>query len=246
MNSDVFNSNLLKLYIESGIDETYNQKPFIYLAKSVNPFKQKILKESNTPLQSMQGIKIKAAEIVQNITDIENLKLAIKNFTDHPLLKFASNVIVGCGVNNPTVLVITEHPNEDEDRTGKFLVGSDGELLEKILSAINLDITKNVFIFPFSPYRPAGGRNLSKEEVNILIPFVKKYIEILEPKFILTFGNPINYLLNNDEPMTNLSGKFFDFMNCKLFPTFSLNYLLNNKEAKKKTWTDLQLLIREL
>lgn len=246
MSNNISYTDLLKLYIDSGVDETYNQKPFIYLSESVNPFKQKTFTENNNFLQSIKDVETKATKIVQSITDIESLKLAIKNFTDHPLLKFASNVIVGCGVNNPAVLVITEHPNEDEDRTGKFLVGSGGQLLEKILSAINLDITKNVFIFPFSPYRPAGGRNLSKEEINILIPFVKKYIEILEPKFILTFGNSINHLLNNDEPITSLTGKFFDFMNCKIFPTFSLNYLLNNKEAKKKTWNDLQILIKEL
>ncbi len=245
MNSGISNIDLLKLYIDSGIDETYNQKPFIYLTKPADPFKQKAITENNN-LQSMKDVETKATEAVKNITTIDNLKLAIKNFVSHPLLKFASNVIVGCGVNNPKVLVITEHPNENEDRSGKILTGPSGDLLVKILSAINLDIDNNVFVVPFSPYRPPGGRNLSKEEVNILMPFIKKYIEILKPKFILTFGSPVNHLLNNDDTITSLSGKFFDFMNTKLFSTFSTSYLLNNKEAKKKAWNDLQILMKEL
>ena len=87
---------------------------------------------------------IKATKITENITDINNLKLAIKNFTDHPLLKFASNVIVGCGINNPSVLVITEHPNEDEDRNGNFLTGNSGDLLKKILFDKYLSMNMNV------------------------------------------------------------------------------------------------------
>ena len=246
MDSKISNVELLKLYIDSGIDEIYNQKPFIYLTESKNPFKEKIKPENNESLKSMKYVETKATEIVEKITDIENLKLAIKNFTDHPLLKFASNVIVGCGVHNPKVLVITEHPNDEEDRNGNFLIGNSSDLLTKILFAMNLDINTNVFAVPFSPYRPPGDRNLSKEEVSILQPFIKKYIEILQPKFILTFGSPVNHLLNNDEAITTLCGKFHDFMNAKLFPTFSLNYLLNNKDAKKKAWNDLQILMKEL
>lgn len=241
---------LLKLYEESGIDETYNDIPFIFTATKPSSIIQNINNENinyQNKIKSILDIKDKLNNLIKNINNITELTKIIKEFNEHPLAKFTSNTITGIGVTNPSLIVIVETPNETEDRIGIFLTGETGELLKKILSAINCSIETNTYVFPISPFRAPGNRNLTKEELDILIPFAEKYISILKPKLILTFGSQSsNWLLNTNDSITNIRGKFYKYNDIEILPTFSLNYLLNNKEAKKKTWEDLQLLIPKL
>ena len=235
---------LLKFYDESGIDEIYNDIPFNFLEScKENKILQNI--QTNKTNLSIKNIKEQAEHLLESVNNISELIDVIKNFKLHPLVKFVSNIITGIGVENPELLVITEYPNEQEDTSGIFLTGNTGELLNKILIAINASIETNTFVFPLSPYRAPGSRTLTDEELSVLEPFTKKYISILKPKTIIIFGIlGVKVLLKNDSSITSLRGKFYNYLDTdiKILPTFSLNYLLNNKEAKKKTWEDLQLL----
>ncbi len=239
----------IKLYEESGIDEQYNETPYNFFITNQPIFTKKV--QPKTTNQTLNISIIKAREETEKLANesnnISELQEKIKNFTLNPLSKFATNAITGTGIQSPTLLVITEMPNTEEDRTGIALSGETGELLKKILSAIKCSTETNTFTFPASPLRPAGARTPTQEEMEISKPFIKKYIELLNPQLILTMGTiPTQILLEKEEAITSLRGKFFEYKSIPLIATFSLNYLLNNKEAKKKTWEDLQLLIPKI
>ena len=246
-NEDIIN---IKLYQESGIDESYNETPCNFFELSNPIFIKKT--EDNTPKSSTKNISIinakqEAEKIIEKISDINNLQKAISNFTLSPLSKFATHPITGIGIKTPKLLVITETPNSEEDKNGIPLSGATGELLKKILTAINCSIETNTFVFPASFLRPAGGRNPTDEEMEIFKPFIKKFIELLNPQIILTMGAiPTNILLNTNDSITSIRGTFKQYNNITLMATFSLPYLLNNIEAKKIAWKDLQLLIPKL
>lgn len=240
----------LKLYKESGIDEFYNDSPYVFFEN--NSFAFPVAKTPTPQQPTEKNISIlkaseEAKKALQNISTIDALQQSILDFKLNPLSKFATHPITGIGVKNPSLLVITESPNSDEDRTGISLSGPTGELLKKILLAINSSVETNTFTFPASPLRAPGNRTPTEEEMEISKPFTLKFIEILKPKIILTMGSiPADILLNTKEPITTLRGKWFKYENIDVMPTFSLNYLLNNIEAKKKTWEDLKLLREKL
>ena len=239
----------IKLYEESGIDEQYNETPYNFFITNQPIFTKKTEKQTQNQTLNISIIKAceEAEKLATEAININELQEKIKNFTLNPLSKFATNTITGTGVHNPKLLVITETPNADEDRTGIPLSGETGELLKKILSAIKCSTETNTFTFPASPLRPAGARTPTQEEMEISKPFIKKFIELLKPQLILTMGTiPTQILLEKEDTITSLRGKFFEYKSIPLMATFSLNYLLNNKEAKKKAWEDLQLLIPKI
>ena len=251
---------LLKLYTESGIDETYGDTPHNFFelknnflnalsgistttTKSVYP---NSANTSFTPGANLSIIKAidEAQKLSLSAPTLSDLREKIKSFTLNPLSKFATNTITGIGVENPKLLVITDTPNSDEDRSGIPLSGATGELLTKILSAMECSIQTNTYTFPISFLRPAGGRTPTHEELSISAPFAKRFIEFLKPHLILLMGSiPVQVLLNKTDPITAICGQIFDYNGIPTMPTFALSFLLNNKEAKRKIWGDIQNII---
>ncbi|MBR1544820.1 MAG: uracil-DNA glycosylase [Alphaproteobacteria bacterium] len=237
--------DILKFYEESGVDESYGVEPYSFFADKSNIFVKEI---EPTPKKAGVNVSIlkarqEAEKLVETVDNLTALQQCVSSFTLNPLSKFASHCIYGVGVENPKLLVITEMPNAEEDRSGEAICGATGEMFKKILSAIHCSVLENTYTFPVSPFRTPGARLPTSEEMEIAIPFVKKFIEILKPKVILTMGGlPTNVLLSQNQPVTAMRGKWFEYNGIPVMPTFSLAYLLNNIEAKRKAWADLQLL----
>ncbi len=237
---------ILKLLEESGITENYNEVPHNFYNKEI--FIKTPLNTTNTNNFSLSEAANKAKNLIKDITNINDLQNTIQTFTESPLFKHASHIITGTGTASPTLLVITETPSSEEDRSGENLTGETGELLKKILSAIHCSTETNTFVLPASPYRAPGGRLPSKEEIEITSPFLFKFIELLKPQVILTMGAlPMNLLLNKDCSIAEIRGTWQKYNDIDLMPTFSLQFLLNNNEAKRKIWNeDLQFLMKKL
>ncbi len=236
--------DILKLYEESGINESCADEPYNFFNENKNIFVKDVvadvkMNENISILKAKQEVE----NLISNVGSLKDLQKIISEFSLSPLSKFASNSIYGVGVECPDLLVITEMPNADEDRSGIALSGATGELLKKILMAINSSVETNTYTFPASPLRAPGARMPTQEEMEISIPFIKKFIEILKPKVILSMGSlPTNILLNTNNAITSLRGVWAEYNGIPVMPTFSLTYLLDNKDAKRKTWADLQLL----
>lgn len=256
---------LLKLYAESGIDETYGDAPHNFFeiknnflnAISGNSYRAgaadsgngavvgsgKSVAEQKAALSIARAVE-EAQKVASAAGSVAELCAGVRAFSLSPLSKFATNAITGVGVDNPKLLVITDIPNSDEDRSGVVLSGATGELLVKILSAIECSVGTNTYTFPASFLRPAGGRVPTREELNIFTPFIKRFVELLKPKFIMLMGAvPVEAVLGKTDAITSLCGKMFEYNGVPVMPTFSLNFLNNNKDAKRKVWQDLQTVI---
>ena len=240
--------DVLKFYEEAGINESCGGEPFNFMGENNNIFEKKSFESAKVDGNvSILKARQEAEKIVSEIDSVKELCKAISEFSLNPLSKFASNSIYGVGVENPDLLVITEMPNSDEDRSGVPMSGATGELLKKILASVNSSVETNTYTFPASPFRAPGARMPTSEEMEISIPFIKKFIEILKPKIILSMGSlSTNILLDSDKPITSLRGVWAEYQGIPVMPTFALTYLLNNRDAKKKTWEDLKLLMQKL
>jgi DNA polymerase len=240
--------SLLKLCAESGIDEAYEGEPADYFAAGAGAAAQKFESEFAAEKSvSTEEAMAKAVAAATGAGSIGELGAAIRGFDLCPLKKFSTSTVSWTGIENPALLCVFEVPNPVEDRTGECAAGDTGELLKKILAAIGLSLGADAAAMPLCPWRPAGGRAPTREELAICAPFARRHIELAKPKTILALGSLAgSFLLGSDEPITQLRGNWGEYAGIPVMPTFSLPYLLANREAKKKTWEDVQAVAEKL
>jgi DNA polymerase len=158
-----------------------------------------------------------------------------------------TNTAPGEGVMRPVVLVIGEGPGAEEDAQGRPFVGRAGQLLDKMLGAINLSRNTNCFIANVVKCRPPENRDPSPEETAACAHFLERQMLFLKPKFILVAGRiAAQSLLKTTEPIGRLRGRFMEFTaGTETFPlliTYHPAALLRNEELKRPAWEDLKLL----
>jgi len=130
--------------------------------------------------------------------------------------------------------------------TGRPFVGKAGELLTKILAAIELP-REQVFICNVVKCRPPENRNPEPDEVESCEPFLKKQIELVQPKVIVALGKfAVQSLLQSKQAISRLRGQWHDYQGVRLMPTFHPAYLLRNPGDKKLVWEDIKKVIQEL
>lgn len=157
------------------------------------------------------------------------------------LCETRTNTVPGMGVQNPLVLVIGEGPGEQEDRQGLPFVGAAGQLLDKMLGAINLSRVTNTYIANIVKCRPPHNRDPEITEINACINFLQEQIKLLQPKFILLLGRiATETILNNKSGITRLHGNFFEYAGIPVMPTYHPSALLRNADLKRPAWEDLK------
>lgn len=146
------------------------------------------------------------------------------------------------GVGNPTadLMLIGEAPGEQEDRQGEPFVGAAGQLLNKILAAINFE-RDDIYIANILKHRPPGNRNPLPEERERSLPYLIRQIELISPKVILCLGKVSGTtMLNRDDSLRNLRGQFYPFKNAVMTVTYHPAALLRNQKWKRPVWEDVQ------
>lgn len=153
------------------------------------------------------------------------------------------NAVPGEGARSPLVMVIGEGPGADEDATGRPFVGPAGQLLDKMLSSIGLSREGNAFIANVVKCHPPGNRDPEREEAVACAPFLYRQIELLRPRIILAVGRVASQrLLETDQGIGKLRGRFFDYQGIPLLPTYHPSALLRDGTLKRPAWEDLKLL----
>jgi DNA polymerase len=161
-----------------------------------------------------------------------------------PLGQTRTKFVFGVGNPNADIMIIGEAPGADEDAKGEPFVGRAGQLLTKILQAINFE-REEVFIANILKCRPPDNRTPIPSEVEQCEPYLLKQIELIKPKFILAVGlTAANTLLKQKFKMADIRGKIFDYHGVNMLITYHPAALLRNPEWKKYTWEDVQLLRR--
>jgi uracil-DNA glycosylase family 4 len=156
------------------------------------------------------------------------------------------------GVGNPKARLcfLGEAPGADEDKQGEPFVGRAGQLLNKILEACHLQ-REDVYILNILKCRPPGNRNPAPDESRNCRRYLERQLELISPEFICCLGAvAAQNLLATETPIGKLRGQVIDFKipggSTKVVCTYHPAYLLRNPSAKKYTWDDMKLLMREM
>ena len=178
----------------------------------------------------------------------------IQDLKDHKsnLQKTAKNLVVYDGNLNAKVMLIGEAPGRDEDQQGIPFVGRAGQLLNKMLLAINLQ-REDVYITNVVNWRPPDNRTPNDEEILEFLPFLQRQIDIVKPKFIFLLGGvAAKAILSTPLALGKLRSKWHEYKSLNLdgsIPTLASYhpaFLLRSPQYKKHSWEDLQMLQEKL
>ena len=143
--------------------------------------------------------------------------------------------------NSVEVMVIGEGPGADEDRQGRPFVGRAGQLLDKMLEAIQLSRKTNCYITNVVKCRPPQNRDPAPEERSCCAAFLDAQIQLLRPKMILVMGRiAAQHLLQTSDGIGKLRGRFFNYQRIPLMPTYHPSALLRDESLKRPAWEDLK------
>ena len=177
---------------------------------------------------------------------LEKLKKSISNIKNCELKKGATNIVFSDGNPKAKIMLIGEGPGSNEDQEGLPFVGRAGALLDKMLASINLD-RKNVYITNVVNYRPPENRRPTEEEIAKYFPYLKKHIEIINPKILVLLGSTaLNALIGNEIVISKARGQWIEkqFGECKtsVIVTFHPAFLIRQPAQKKMAWVDLKMI----
>jgi len=186
-----------------------------------------------------------ARAVAAGAATIEELAALVARFDDCPLKRTATTTVFLDGNPAARIMIVGEAPGAEEDRTGKPFVGRAGQLLDRMLAAIDLDraavqITNVIY------WRPPGNRKPTSAEIAACLPFVLRHIALAQPKvLVLAGGTAASTLLPEGQGITRLRGRWFDLAVPGLaapvptLPMFHPAFLLRSPERKRETWRDL-------
>jgi DNA polymerase len=159
------------------------------------------------------------------------------------LHKTRNKSVFGDGNRKAELMFIGEGPGKDEDEQGIPFVGKAGQLLTKMINAMQFT-REEIYIANIVKCRPPENRNPSDEEAEKCLPYLNRQIDIIRPKVIVLLGAiPLKYLLGLTG-ITKIRGTWYEYRGIKIMPTLHPAYLLRNPTAKKEAWEDLQKVMK--
>lgn len=178
-------------------------------------------------------------------TSWESLEKDCKLCTKCNLCKTRTNVVFGVGNKNSKILFIGEGPGENEDLQGEPFVGRGGQLLDKMLTAVDLDRHKNIYIANIVKCRPPKNRDPLQEEQDACIDWLRNQVKLINPKIIVCLGRiAAMKIIKPDIKITKEHGIFFERGNILMMATLHPAALLRNPSQKPAAFNDF-LLLRE-
>ncbi len=201
----------------------------IYNNKAINRYKKDTFEVSSNKAEKLTKLK-------KSISSIQNCELK----------KSATNIVFADGNPKAKIMLIGEGPGSNEDQEGLPFVGRAGVLLDKMLASIDLN-RKSVYITNVVNYRPPENRRPTEEEISRYLPYLKKHIEIINPKILVLLGSTaLNALISNEVVISKARGKWIEkqFGNCKtsVIITFHPAFLMRQPAQKKMAWIDLKMI----
>ncbi|PPR49090.1 MAG: hypothetical protein CFH15_01352 [Alphaproteobacteria bacterium MarineAlpha5_Bin5] len=231
------NKEYIHLLLHSGVNYFQNENP--------NNFFENY--GSNRKIDSIKSSKKNLSE-VNKIEDLVNILDSLNN----PLKKTAKKTVVFDGNQDSNLMIIGEAPGKDEDDQGKPFVGKAGQLLNKMLDAINLR-REEVYITNVVPWRPPNNRTPTEDEILELLPFLQRQIDIIKPKFIYLLGlTAVKAILSTPLSLSKLRGKWQTYKSMNLTDPINVlvsyhpAFLLRSPQYKKEAWLDLQMLQKKI
>jgi DNA polymerase len=183
---------------------------------------------------------------IMRLASLKAIEKSVAKCTRCRLYKTALNPVPGEGNPKAGLVCVGEAPGANEDQTGRPFVGAAGNLLNKILAAVELR-REDVFICNVLKHRPPGNRNPLPDEVAACSPYLVRQLELIKPKVIVAFGSfAAQTLLETKAPIGKLRGLVHQYHGIPLIVTYHPAALLRNPAWKRPTWEDVKLARRIL
>jgi DNA polymerase len=187
-----------------------------------------------------------AADPIQQAPSLADIATLVAACRKCGLCDARNNTVPGEGPATARLVVVGEGPGRTEDETGRPFVGKAGELLTKILAAINLP-REQVFICNVVKCRPPENRLPAYDEIAACVPYLHRQIELVKPKVILAMGGTAaQTLLNTKQSLGSLRNQIHRFRGIPLVVTYHPAALLRNPNWKRPTWDDVRIAARLL
>lgn len=236
---------ILQWLVTAGADETIGDSPVNRLLaeeKQENTETKQIYFQPPVP-ETNPLSDIKTEMLAKDAASLEQLKEIIAGFDGCPLKTTATNMVFGSGNPQARLMIIGEAPGAEEDRQGLPFVGASGRLLDLMLASIGLNRT-DVYITNVLPWRPPGNRKPSEAEISLFTPFVRRHIELVNPKVLLLLGgSSLSALMNVHTGITKARGHWLTYTDANreidVMPSFHPAFLLRTPAQKKLAWRDL-------
>jgi DNA polymerase len=196
------------------------------------------------PVQSVAGLGAASAQAeASKANSLEDLKIIMEAFDGGLLKRSAKNLVFSDGIAGAPLMIVGEAPGAEEDRVGKPFVGEAGQLLDKMLDAIGYSRNENTYIANILPWRPLGNRTPDANVMAMCMPFIKRHIELANPKVVLMLGGvSAKALTEKDEGITRLRGKWrtltFGEVTVPAVPAYHPAYLIRQPQLKGIAWRD--------
>ncbi len=243
---------LLQFYVDIGADEFIGDEPINRLTApevkqpltNVSPLKP--VPQQLTPAGGTIEALKDAKDLAAKANSLEELKSALDNFDGISLKRTASQMIFAEGVETSKIMLIGDTPSANEDRAGRPFVGESGELLDKMLRAINLSREENIYLTYLINWYPPGNRLPTEAEISLCMPFIQRHIELAKPEIIICLGDiATKALMETKQSVARLHGEWFEYKTENMdkptmaIPLFRPEYLINTPIQKAKAWNCL-------
>ena len=209
---------------------------FVFDKKPINRFSE-VKKESEISQRNKQDL-------------LENLKKQLNSIENCKLRNNSKNIVLGEGNIDSPIMLIGEAPGEIEDKVGNPFKGESGELLDKMLIAINIK-RQNIYTSYAINFRPPEDRKPTSQEIKRYSTLLKEHITIIDPKIIILMGSSaMEALTGINSKISSERGKWKEvILKSKTYPvmiTFNPSYLIRFPENKKYSWADLKQIKKKI
>jgi uracil-DNA glycosylase family 4 len=176
---------------------------------------------------------------------LDAIRQDIGECTRCELHKGRNCLVFGEGDPHARLVFVGEAPGREEDLQGRPFVGQAGELLTRLIEAIDLTRAQ-VYITNIVKCRPPQNRNPRPDEIQTCLPFLHKQLEAIKPKIICALGTfAAQTLLETEERISILRGQFYAYQGARLMPTYHPAFLLRNPQFKRDVWEDMKAIREE-
>ncbi|MEA2560017.1 MAG: uracil-DNA glycosylase [Acidobacteriota bacterium] len=177
---------------------------------------------------------------VPESAELASLRAAAEACTRCRLAQGRQKVVFGAGNPAAELMLIGEAPGAEEDKQGLPFVGAAGELLTKIIQAMDMR-REDIYIANILKCRPPGNRDPQPDEIAACRGFLERQIELIQPKVIVALGRiAAQALLGNDGPLGQMRGQWYSVRGIPAMVTYHPAALLRNQGLKRPTWEDMQ------
>ncbi|MEE8457246.1 MAG: uracil-DNA glycosylase [Acidimicrobiia bacterium] len=181
-----------------------------------------------------------------SIETIDALATIAHDCTECSLAEGRTNVVFGAGSPDADVLIVGEGPGQKEDELGLPFVGRSGELLDKLLGEIDL-AREDVYIANVVKCRPPRNRDPRPDEIDACKSYLRRQIELIDPKVVLTLGNfSMKLLLSTSTGITRMRGRAYEWWGRFLIPTFHPAAALRGGERVTNDIRDDLVMVRHV